>query len=72
MSQRRAVTASRTGGFHNESIEAAATGRGIEMVALLTDTHGYQADELHWFEDPISGPRAGPLSPGGDRWYTPV
>jgi len=43
----------RTGGSHNESIEAAATERGIEMVALLTDTYGYQADELHWFEDPI-------------------
>ena len=43
----------RTGGFHNESIEAAATVRGVEMVALLTDTYGYQAGELRWFEDPI-------------------
>lgn len=43
----------RSGGFHNESIEAAATERGIEMVALLTDAYGYQADELYWFEDPI-------------------
>jgi len=43
----------RTGGYHNAGIEAAATERGVEMVALLTDTYGYQADELHWFEDPI-------------------
>ncbi len=43
----------RTGGFHNEGIEAAATARGSEMVELLGASYGYQADELRWFEDPI-------------------
>jgi pimeloyl-ACP methyl ester carboxylesterase len=44
----------RTGGFHNEVIEAAATQRGIEMVDLLEEAYGY-ADgvELSWYEDPI-------------------
>lgn len=43
----------RSGGFHNEAIEAAATVRGIEMVGLLGETYGYQADDLRWFEDPL-------------------
>lgn len=44
----------RTGGFHNEVIEAAATERGREMVELLRDVYGYQeGSELHWLEDPL-------------------
>ena len=44
----------RTGGFHNEAIEAAATTRGIEMVALLEQSYGYvEGAELSWYEDPI-------------------
>ncbi|MCA9685372.1 MAG: hypothetical protein KC457_24555, partial [Myxococcales bacterium] len=43
----------RTGGFHNEVIEEAATVRGIEMVGLLQEKYGYVVDdELYWFEDP--------------------
>lgn len=43
----------RTGGFHNEVIEEAATARGLEMVELLEDEFGYVLDEeLHWLEDP--------------------
>ena len=43
----------RSGGFHNEVIEAAATARGQEMVALLEGTYGYaQGQELSWVEDP--------------------
>jgi S-formylglutathione hydrolase FrmB len=43
----------RTGGFHNEVIEAAATARGVEMVALLKGSYGYQEGaELVWVEDP--------------------
>lgn len=44
----------RTGGFHNEVIEAAATARGLEMTALLQGTSGYvEGSELYWEEDPI-------------------
>jgi enterochelin esterase-like enzyme len=43
----------RTGGFHNEVIEAAATERGKEMVALLQKSHGYtEGVDLFWREDP--------------------
>jgi hypothetical protein len=44
----------RTGGFHNEVIEAAATARGKEMVGLLQQSHGYGGGggELHFLEDP--------------------
>ncbi len=44
----------RTGGTNNTVIEAAATARGQEMVALLEGTYGYQEKvELFWDEDPI-------------------
>ncbi len=44
----------RTGGFHNEVIEEAATTRGKEMVALLEGTYGYvEGSDLSWEEDPI-------------------
>jgi pimeloyl-ACP methyl ester carboxylesterase len=44
----------RTGGFHNEAIEEAATVRGKEMVALLEGTYGYVVNgQLFWVEDPI-------------------
>ncbi|HSN99195.1 MAG TPA: alpha/beta hydrolase-fold protein, partial [Candidatus Nanopelagicales bacterium] len=44
----------RTGGFHNEVIEAAATQRGLEMVDLLQATYGYtDGVDLGWEEDPI-------------------
>ena len=44
----------RTGGFHNEVIEEAATQRGIEMVELLQTHYGYGVGrELHWVEDPM-------------------
>jgi len=43
----------RTGGVHNELIEAAATTRGIEMRDLLKSKYGYvENDELFWQEDP--------------------
>nr|WP_255216589.1 alpha/beta hydrolase-fold protein [Pseudenhygromyxa sp. WMMC2535] len=43
----------RTGGFHNEVIEEAATTRGIEMVGLLEQEYGYALGEaLFGFEDP--------------------
>jgi predicted alpha/beta superfamily hydrolase len=43
-----------TGGFHNEVIEAAATKRGKEMVALLQKSYGYvEGVNLFWQEDPI-------------------
>lgn len=43
----------RTGGFHNAVIEAAATDRGKEMVALLQQSYGYvDGADLHWMEDP--------------------
>lgn len=41
-------------GFHNEAIEAAATKRGIEMVALLKQSYGHvEGKELSWYEDPV-------------------
>jgi len=44
----------RSGGFHNEVIEAAATERGREMVDLLHDAFLYQVgDDLRWHEDPL-------------------
>jgi pimeloyl-ACP methyl ester carboxylesterase len=44
----------RTGGFQNEVIEAAATTRGKEMVALLEGTYGYvEGKEIFWEEDPM-------------------
>lgn len=44
----------RTGGFHNEVIEAAATARGKEMVTLLENSYGYVVGkQLFWVEDPI-------------------
>ncbi|MBK8257686.1 MAG: alpha/beta hydrolase [Polyangiaceae bacterium] len=44
----------RTGGFHNEVIEEAATVRGKEMTALLESTFGYvKGQDLEWEEDPI-------------------
>lgn len=44
----------RTGGLHNSAIEAAATTRGKEMVALLQGTYAYAAgSELAWEEDPL-------------------
>ncbi len=44
----------RTGGFHNEVIEKAATERGKEMVALLEGTYGYVVNnQLFWVEEPI-------------------
>lgn len=44
----------RTGGTHNSSIEAAATTRGKEMVALLEGTYGYaEGSEISWEEDPL-------------------
>jgi pimeloyl-ACP methyl ester carboxylesterase len=43
-----------TGGFHNEVIEAAATQRGKEMVALLQKSYGYtDGADLFWQEDPL-------------------
>lgn len=43
----------RTGGTQNSAIEAAATTRGREMVALLRDRFGYaEGTELRWQEDP--------------------
>jgi pimeloyl-ACP methyl ester carboxylesterase len=42
----------RTGGNHNALIEAAATERGKEMVALLQSSYGYKPnEELFWEED---------------------
>jgi hypothetical protein len=44
----------RTGGFHNEVIEAAATDRSKEMVSLLESTYGYApGSELFAYEDPM-------------------
>ncbi|UQA62882.1 alpha/beta hydrolase [Polyangium aurulentum] len=44
----------RTGGWHNEGIEAAATTRGIEMRELLKSKYGHaEGDELFWQEDPL-------------------
>lgn len=44
----------RTGGFHNEVIEEAATVRGKEMVSLLQSTYGYtNGVDLFWEEDPM-------------------
>lgn len=44
----------RTGGTHNDTIEAAATTRGQEMVGLLQGTYGYTVgSDLGWEEDPI-------------------
>jgi pimeloyl-ACP methyl ester carboxylesterase len=44
----------RTGGFHNDTIEAYATTRGEEMVALLKGTYGYaDPGELRSMADPI-------------------
>ncbi len=44
----------RTGGTHNSSIEAAATTRGKEMVALLKGTYAYaDGSEISWEEDPL-------------------
>jgi hypothetical protein len=44
----------RTGGFHNEVIEAAATERGREMVELLQATFAFEVgQDLHWYEDPL-------------------
>lgn len=44
----------RTGGFHNEVIEEAATVRGREMVELLETTYQYvDGGDLAWEEDPI-------------------
>ena len=46
----------RTGGFANSDIEAAATRRGQEMVALLRDKYGYRVGgDLLWLEDPSGG-----------------
>jgi pimeloyl-ACP methyl ester carboxylesterase len=43
----------RTGGLHNELIEAAATTRGIEMRDLLKSKYGHvENSELFWQEDP--------------------
>lgn len=44
----------RTGGFHNEVIEDAATVRGKEMVGLLESSYGYtEGSQLFWVEDPV-------------------
>lgn len=44
----------RTGGFHNEVIEEAATVRGKEMVSLLEGGYGYvEGVDLFWEEDPV-------------------
>lgn len=46
----------RAGGFGNDTIEAAATLRGREMVAVLKTKYGYiEPDELSWEEDPVGG-----------------
>lgn len=43
----------RTGGYHNERIEAAAAARGREMAALLQSSFGYRLGrDLFAFEDP--------------------
>lgn len=44
----------RDGQFQNDSIEAAATVRGKEMVALLQGTYGYSLNhDVFWQEDPM-------------------
>ena len=44
----------RTGGFQNSGIEAAATTRGKEMVALLPGAYGFGVNsELFSYEDPL-------------------
>jgi pimeloyl-ACP methyl ester carboxylesterase len=44
----------RTGGLHNERIEAAAAARGREMVSLLQNAFGYRlGSDLFQFEDPL-------------------
>lgn len=46
----------RSGGFQNDTIEAAATVRGKEMVGLLEGTYGYgEGKEIWWVEDPEGG-----------------
>jgi S-formylglutathione hydrolase FrmB len=45
----------RTGGFGNDTIEAAATLRGREMVGLLKTKYGYVEPNLNWEEDPMGG-----------------
>lgn len=49
----------RTGGFANSDIEAAATKRGKEMIALLQNPYGYTVtpnnNDLFWQEDPQGG-----------------
>jgi pimeloyl-ACP methyl ester carboxylesterase len=46
----------RSGGFHNEVIEAMATNRGREMGDVLTRDFGYvRGEDLQTFEDPTGG-----------------